>query len=215
LSTKPSIGSILKRYIKDVVYGANDGIVTTFAVIASVVGAGLDAAVILIVGFASLIADGLSMASSSYLASSSERAALENRGQQSSGAAEEQPAVAALFTFLSFVAAGSLPLLPYAIVPSTPHIFWLTAVAAAIALLLIGAGRTLATGRPPIRASLEMLFVGGASRCAEHCGRSPSQINMHGTGSTAGFATASTGGAIGGRALGRMGPERSANIYCS
>lgn len=158
-----TLGSTLRRYIKDVVYGANDGIVTTFAVIASVVGAGLDATVILIVGFASLIADGLSMAASNYLASSSERAALENRGKQSSGAAEDQPVAAALFTFVSFVAAGSLPLLPYAIVPDAPQIFWLTAVAAAVALLLIGAGRTLATGRPPIRASLEMLIVGGAA----------------------------------------------------
>lgn len=74
--------------------------------------------------------------------------------------------MAALFTFLAFVAAGSLPLLPYALVPDTPNIFAITAGAAAVALLLIGAGRTLATGRPPVGAALEMLAVGGAAVAA-------------------------------------------------
>jgi vacuolar iron transporter family protein len=60
------------RYIKDVVYGANDGIITTFAVVAGVAGAGLEASIVLILGFANLLADGLSMAAGNYLGSKSE-----------------------------------------------------------------------------------------------------------------------------------------------
>ncbi|PJE64826.1 MAG: hypothetical protein COU90_01005 [Candidatus Ryanbacteria bacterium CG10_big_fil_rev_8_21_14_0_10_43_42] len=60
-------------YIKDIVYGANDGIITTFAVVAGVAGAGLDATVVLLLGLASLIADGFSMAASNYLGSKSEK----------------------------------------------------------------------------------------------------------------------------------------------
>lgn len=60
------------KYIKDAVYAANDGIVTTFAVVASVVGAGLDPIVILILGFANMLADGFSMATGNYLGTSSE-----------------------------------------------------------------------------------------------------------------------------------------------
>jgi len=61
------------RYIKDIVYGANDGIITTFAVIAGVAGADLPVAAIILLGLANLIADGFSMAASDYLGSKSER----------------------------------------------------------------------------------------------------------------------------------------------
>lgn len=57
--------------IGDIVYGANDGIVTTFAVVAGVAGAGLDPLVVLVLGFANLFADGWSMASGNYLATKS------------------------------------------------------------------------------------------------------------------------------------------------
>lgn len=60
------------RYLKDVVYAANDGIVTTFAVVAATVGGSLSPLTILIVGIANLFADGFSMASGDYLGSKSE-----------------------------------------------------------------------------------------------------------------------------------------------
>ena len=63
---------LFKKYIKDIVYGANDGLVTTFAVVAGVVGANLPTTIILIVGFANLLADGFSMAVSDYLGTKSE-----------------------------------------------------------------------------------------------------------------------------------------------
>ncbi len=54
------------NYLRDWVYGGIDGAITTFAVVAGVVGAGLPAKVILILGVANLLADGLSMAASNY-----------------------------------------------------------------------------------------------------------------------------------------------------
>ena len=59
------------RYIKDIVYGANDGIITTFAVVSGVAGAALSIKTVLILGFANLIADGISMGASNYLGSRS------------------------------------------------------------------------------------------------------------------------------------------------
>ncbi len=64
--------SIGGRYIKDIVYGANDGIITTFAVVSGVAGAALSIKTVLILGFANLIADGISMGASNYLGSKSE-----------------------------------------------------------------------------------------------------------------------------------------------
>ena len=60
--------AIARHYIGDVVYGANDGLVTTFAAVAGVEGGALSPAAVLIVGIANLAADGLSMGIGNYLA---------------------------------------------------------------------------------------------------------------------------------------------------
>jgi len=61
------------KYLKSWVYGGLDGIITTFAVVSGVIGAGLEASIILILGFANLIADGISMGVGDYLSTKSER----------------------------------------------------------------------------------------------------------------------------------------------
>ncbi len=61
------------EYISNMVYGALDGIVTTFAIVAGASGAGLSASVIIILGFANLFADGLSMAVGNYLSMKSQQ----------------------------------------------------------------------------------------------------------------------------------------------
>lgn len=59
-------------YLKDFIYGAVDGAVTTFAIVAGVAGAGLSSGVIIILGFANLIADGFSMGVSNFLGTRAE-----------------------------------------------------------------------------------------------------------------------------------------------
>lgn len=61
-----------QSHLRDFIYGGIDGTVTTFAVVAGVVGADLSASVIIILGFANLIADGFSMAVSNFLATRAE-----------------------------------------------------------------------------------------------------------------------------------------------
>jgi vacuolar iron transporter family protein len=58
--------------LRDTVYGAIDGTVTTYAVVAGVAGGGLDATVVLILGTANLVADGFSMAVANYMGTRSE-----------------------------------------------------------------------------------------------------------------------------------------------
>lgn len=60
-------------YLRDFIYGAIDGAVTTFAVVAGVQGANLDETVVIILGGANLLADGFSMAASNFLGSRAER----------------------------------------------------------------------------------------------------------------------------------------------
>jgi vacuolar iron transporter family protein len=63
-----------RSYLRDLVYGAVDGIVTTFAIVAGVAGARLSDNVVIILGLANLLADGASMAASNYLGARTERA---------------------------------------------------------------------------------------------------------------------------------------------
>ncbi|MGH7828904.1 MAG: VIT1/CCC1 transporter family protein [Candidatus Binatia bacterium] len=57
----------------DAVLGATDGIVTTFAVVAGAAGAYLSPGIVLIMGFANLLADGFSMAVGNYLGGRSQQ----------------------------------------------------------------------------------------------------------------------------------------------
>lgn len=58
----------MKFSIENFVYGAIDGAVTTFAIVTGVIGASLSPSIIIILGFANLLADGFSMAIGNYLA---------------------------------------------------------------------------------------------------------------------------------------------------
>ena len=60
------------NYVRDWVYGGIDGAVTTFAIVAGVVGAQLSSGIILVLGLANLLADGFSMAASNYSGTKSE-----------------------------------------------------------------------------------------------------------------------------------------------
>lgn len=61
------------EYLRDLIYGAIDGTVTTFAIVAGVAGASLSPAIVLILGFANLFADGFSMAISNFLSTQAEK----------------------------------------------------------------------------------------------------------------------------------------------
>jgi vacuolar iron transporter family protein len=66
-------GSRLGPVIHDIVYGAHDGIITTFAVVAGTVGADLSHGIIIVLGLANLLADGVSMGAGSFLSIKAER----------------------------------------------------------------------------------------------------------------------------------------------
>eukprot|EP00033_Pygsuia_biforma_P001337 GCRY01001515.1.p1 GENE.GCRY01001515.1~~GCRY01001515.1.p1 ORF type:complete len:320 (+),score=48.99 GCRY01001515.1:72-1031(+) len=60
------------KFIKPFVFGGLDGIVTNFAIVSGVAGAGLSTAAVLVLGFSNLFADGLSMGFGDYLSSKAE-----------------------------------------------------------------------------------------------------------------------------------------------
>lgn len=108
----------LEAYLGEFVYGAIDGTVTTFAVVAGAAGAGLSSTVIVILGFANLVADGFSMGASAYLSAKSERDLKIKKHKESSSrtddfGSDETPLQDGLITFGSFVVVGFIPFVLY------------------------------------------------------------------------------------------------------
>lgn len=149
------------HHIGDLVFGANDGIVTTFAVVSGVTGASLSPRIAVILGVANLLADGFAMGAGNYLGVRSEQDYQESIGN--SGGEDRLHAVGhGAAIFLAFVGAGSVPLLPYLIVPQD-HIFLTSCIATGLALFVVGSLRTLVTRARALVSGLEMLLVGAAA----------------------------------------------------
>jgi VIT1/CCC1 family predicted Fe2+/Mn2+ transporter len=199
-------------YLRDMVYGANDGIITTFAVVAGVAGASLDVKIVLILGIANLIADGFAMATGNFLGTRSENQFKMREREMEEWEVvhvpdEEKKEIEAIFkkkgfsgeklkqvtniitsnkkvwvdemmihelgiipgeegnplkngfaTFIAFVLAGFLPLIPYIIGVSDG--FTIAIIMTGIALFSVGALRNIFTKQNWIIAGLEMLGVG-------------------------------------------------------
>ncbi|MEK7602624.1 MAG: VIT1/CCC1 transporter family protein [Patescibacteria group bacterium] len=104
----------IENNLREFVYGGMDGAVTTFAVVTGAAGAGLSSNIILILGFANVLADGFSMAVGSYLSEKSDQDVLRKQGKQTDS--DHQTAkTASIATFISFVLVGFIPLSLYTI----------------------------------------------------------------------------------------------------
>lgn len=77
--------------LRDSVLGATDGCVTTFAVVAGAIGGGLSDAVVIILGFSNLLADGFSMAAGNYLGARAANEELEKARDMERLHIERQP----------------------------------------------------------------------------------------------------------------------------
>jgi VIT1/CCC1 family predicted Fe2+/Mn2+ transporter len=156
---------IARHYIRDLVYGANDGIITTFAVVAGVAGGALSPVAVLVVGAANLAADGVAMGVGNLLAI---------RAHESARAADNLPEEEAYpwkhgaATLVAFVAAGTLPLVPYMLPVADPRRLVWSAVFTMAALFAVGVARAALTHDRWWRTGLEMLGLGGVVAVAAY-----------------------------------------------
>lgn len=144
------------KFLGDVVYGATDGIVTTFAVVAAVAGAALPSAIVVILGLANLLADGFSMGASNFL------------GKRSEGALAKLeknlvlPFQHGLATVVAFIVAGFVPLIPYFFqLGQNTSPFLVSILLAGATFFVVGALRALITQERVWVSGLEILLVGG------------------------------------------------------
>jgi vacuolar iron transporter family protein len=73
---QPHIGST-RQYMRDIILGVNDGLVSTFLLVSGVVGGGLDSIDVLLTGIAGAIAGMISMSVGEYIATKSQEEVFE------------------------------------------------------------------------------------------------------------------------------------------
>jgi len=210
------------KYLSDAVFGANDGIITTFAVIAGAEGASLGSWVIIVLGCANLLADGISMGVGNYLGKKSEidyqkkqrqkeawevenfpviereeiREIFEEKGFAGKDLEraveiitsdkerwidmmmleelkiieepEETPAKRGVVTFVAFVIAGAIPLLPFVFGVSEVSRFLVASAATGLTLFVVGALRSRVIIKNWFFAGLEILIVGALAGAAAY-----------------------------------------------
>jgi VIT1/CCC1 family predicted Fe2+/Mn2+ transporter len=153
MKSRHQLPATIRHYFPDLVYGANDGIITTFAVVSGVVGADLSERIILILGFANLVADGFSMGASNFLSRRSYAEAAERADPPEAtrhGAA----------TMVAFLTAGTVPLVAYVAPLPDEYRFAIAIVLTLATLFAVGATRSLVTRLGWARSGFEMLVVG-------------------------------------------------------
>lgn len=79
------------QYLGEFVYGAIDGTITTFAVVAGAAGAALSPGIVIILGFANLLADGFSMASGNFLSERTQKDFVEKERKREEWEIENVP----------------------------------------------------------------------------------------------------------------------------
>lgn len=200
--------------LRDAIYGAIDGAVTTFAIVAGVAGAGLSPFIVIALGVANVLADGFSMAAANYSGTKAElenirrirdvevrhirdhpegeklevREILSNKGlsgdvlnqateaitqdrenwialmmdgEYGLGGVDPHPAKSAITTFVSFLVAGVVPLLPFVL--GMENAFSFSAAMTMATFFAIGALKSRWSLSPWWRSAIETSLIGGCA----------------------------------------------------
>ena len=211
----PHIGAT-RQYMRDIILGVNDGLVSTFLLISGVVGGGLDATDVLLTGIAGAIAGAISMSIGEYIATKSQEEVFEaeialerehlkfhrqhekdqlkdmlesiglegddldnvvdiidadDNAMLNMHAALEfgvvdterrNPVAAAVFSGLLFISGAMPSVLPFVFVDDTGLGLLAAGILTGIGLIIVGAVKTLHTGKNPILSAAENFAFGMA-----------------------------------------------------
>lgn len=150
-------------YLSEFIYGAIDGTVTTFAVVAGCIGAGLSYRIIVILGLSNVIADGFSMAVSAYFAKQTE----EQFKNPVNTIQEKSCLKSAVITFFSFVTVGMIPIYVFIIAllrkTQFKYDFLVSCLLTAFVFFLVGYVKGTVNKEVPLKESAKTLFMGAAA----------------------------------------------------
>ncbi len=157
-------------FLRNVVYGFNDGLTANFGLVAGMIGAAAQPHVIMISGVAGMIADALSMGSSGYLAAKSEQEvweheiAMEKEEIRLMPEVEQeemalQPFREGWITGVATAVGAFIPVAPFLFLQGRAAI-WLAFTIAMLSHFAVGAARSFFTGRGVIRSGIDMFVIG-------------------------------------------------------
>ncbi len=199
-------------FLRNIVYGFNDGLTANFGLVMGIVGAQVTADVVLLAGVAGLVADALSMGASGYLAAKSEQevyqheialeqeeirlmpkleteelaliyeakgvppdlarqlaeqiisnpeVALQEKVREELGIGLEQasPLRQGLLTGIATSLGAFIPIFPYLFLPAEPATY-VSFIISMLSHFVVGAARSIFTGRNAFRSGLDMFLVG-------------------------------------------------------
>ena len=199
-------------FLRNVIYGFNDGLTANFGLVMGVIGAEAAASSVLIAGLSGLVADALSMGGSGFLAAKSEQEVWQNEiamereeielmpevemqelallyeakgmpreaAQEAAAQVMSDPETAvqekareelgisgditppfreALVTGIATALGAFIPVVPF-IFGSTAIIIWISFAISMLSHFVVGAARSIFTGRGIIRSGFDMFVVG-------------------------------------------------------
>lgn len=158
----------IENNLREFVYGGMDGAVTTFAVVTGAAGANLSSKIILILGFANVLADGFSMAVGSYLSEKSDQQMQASKGEVLSEDSHNAAKKASIATFISFIIVGFIPLSVYTfdyvfkLNMGNDALVW-SIILTLLAFTVIGYLRGLVSKVDKARTTMESLSLGVAA----------------------------------------------------
>lgn len=170
----------MEKYLSEFVYGGIDGTITTMAVVAGSAGAGLPTYVILILGMANIIADGLSMGISRYLSAKTERElgrlnTSESQCDSSFCSLIEKrvdPLKSAIATTIAFIVIGMIPLAVFIyayLAHKRGDQYYVQAyILTAVTFFMVGSLKSRFTKTGVIKGGLETLLIGGLGSIAAY-----------------------------------------------
>lgn len=143
---------IHQDYLRSVIFGTEDGLVSTTGALAGIAAGTRDAEVVVMAGLVIVMVEALSMAAGQFL---SERAV-----HQFDPTHRDSLAVGAAVMYVAYAVGGSIPLLPVLVVGQLWAV-WAGTALAFVGLFVLGWAKGRIVHVAPVRSGLEILAIGG------------------------------------------------------
>lgn len=147
---------IHEDYLRSALFGLQDGLVSTTGVVVGISTGVESKAIVILAAFVAVTVEASSMAAGQY---SSEKAVHQ---MDKTGKHTDSLALGALIMFLSYLAAGLVPITP-TIIFNQPQARVLSIVVAFIGLFIIGYIKGRIVEHKPLRSAVELFIIGAVA----------------------------------------------------
>jgi VIT1/CCC1 family predicted Fe2+/Mn2+ transporter len=144
-------------YVRTIIFGIADSLVSTVGLLAGIDASGVAHKTVILTGVIYAFVESLSMAVGSLL---SEQAGEEF--QRKSERISKTPIVASVFMFVSFLAASSIPILPYVFTEANSA-FWVSIGLSLATLFVVGTVMAKISRVRLFRHGIRMVLLGGGA----------------------------------------------------